>query len=140
MKAILWLKRFDLLAQLLALCIPALLGIASGEYFTLFYAYFFVGGAQVLSFIVHAAGGLQQWNASGRGQYGRLLAWTIAVSIIVVPLAYLWAGDGPVSLCVGILYLFATPIMAVWYFSICRLEVGRVARAAGRGMLIIRSV
>ena len=140
MKTILWLKRFDLLMQFGALSIPIALALGTGEYFALFYTYFFVGGAQVVSFIAHVLGGRQQWSGPGRTQYGRLLTLTLALAIVVPGLSYLWPELGPIALCLGFLYLLATPIMAVWYFIICFQEEGSVARAADREMLIVRSV
>ena len=140
MKIVLLLKRTDLAIQLAAFCIPPLIAFASGDYFGVFYAYFFVGGSQVVSFVMHAAPGRQPWTGAGRKKYGRLLGLTLAIGLGSVGLFWMWNALGPLVLCLCVAALILTPCMAVWYFLICARETGRVEQLSKREMLIVRSV
>lgn len=143
MKTLLFFKRFDLALQICALIVPALLAWRGGQYFSLFYMYFFVGGAQVVSFIVHAIAGRQTWTSIDRRSYGKMLAVLIGGGVVMVLCYYFLQGLVVLMYLVLLscfLYFIATPIVAVWYFKLCLRETTRVARAGAREMLIVRSV
>jgi phosphatidylglycerophosphate synthase len=137
-KTLLLLKRLDLAVQLTALFVPGLFAFIAGQYFSVFYLYFFVGGAQVLSFLLHFATGEKQWTAPGRARYGKLLASLVGIAVFVVLLGLAWNDSIGIILIVGLIYLIITPVVAVWYFTLCFGETQRVLQNVRRQILILK--
>lgn len=82
--------------------------------------YFGVGGWQLISMIIHAA---NKWFISRKGSryyYHRVVAITLAIAL---------AGFfTPLSLSIFFILLFATPVMAVFYVTICYKEIQLMTR------------
>jgi hypothetical protein len=69
--------------------------------------YFFVGGWQVISMIVHTIEKCFTYKGGSRYVYH----WATFISLITMPLGSVW------------ILLFAAPVMAVYYTWICHEEV-----------------
>ena len=138
MKTLLALKRFDLAVQLSTLLIVVMLSAYRGHPFFLYYAYYLLGGAQVLSFVIHLAAKQSPWLASVRSSYGRTLAWLFGIAVVAVLIGMVSEGALGLLLVVGGFYLIVTPFIAAWYFVMCAGETKRVYQALQRDMLIIK--
>ena len=101
-------KLFDLWIQaaLTALTVVYIL-TTSVENFILLY--FFIGGWQVISTLVHLTYEGQYTAAKDRKYYQTTLVVTIVLAVISLPFWIFF----------GFALLFVSPFMAVWYWSIC---------------------
>ena len=73
------------------------------------YAYFVVGGCQVLSCLIHLAFPNHFFSTTDRNYYNKTLLITLILGVVTIP----------VCLIFGFGLLFASPLLAIWYTSIC---------------------
>lgn len=116
----LYYKLFDLSVQLLSFITGVIiLFLDTGKPYVL-YAYFFVGAWQLLSLLVHRIDNTGLQFFSERISYAKTILWFIIAGVICVLLLFV---DVPAIF----LYLFAsllfTPLLAIWYMSICYREI-----------------
>jgi hypothetical protein len=105
-------KQIDLWLQLTAL----LVGITSPAWGgDLFFAYFLVGGAQLLSFFVHLFAGPAIGRTPGRRKYGTFL---IVLVILLVLGMLTWT---IFFILIGL--LMVAPVVAILYASMCYNEL-----------------
>jgi hypothetical protein len=78
-----------------------------------FYGYFFVGGWQVLSFLLHHFFVGTYFAARGRRYYGKTLLVVFLLGIISLPIWMIF----------GFALLIFSPFMAAWYASVCFTEI-----------------
>lgn len=108
-------KVIDCITQAVALLIPIVWAIYQQETFGLFYAYFTVGGVQIISTVVNAASLPQAYHNEKRKAYNKLL---VIVLITTGISAVLLAVSLPIIMIVLFIMLFLGPVMAIWYASI----------------------
>ena len=115
-------KYTDLLLQLIASVISALLLaiLGKGEY--LFHLYFFTGGLQVTSFLIHLFIRENWVDRRSRKSYGKTVLLLAGAGLVVY---LLFRMDTGAELFFGyaILMLFFSPVLAIWYFTICYSEL-----------------
>lgn len=108
-------KVIDCITQAVALLVPTVWAIYHQEAFSLFYAYFTVGGIQIISTVVNAANLPQAYHNEKRKAYNKLL---VIVLITTGISAVLLAVSLPIIMMVLFIMLFLGPVMAIWYASI----------------------
>lgn len=108
-------KVIDCITQAVALLVPTVWAIYHQEAFGLFYAYFTVGGIQIISTVVNAANLPQAYHNEKRKAYNKLL---VIVLITTGISAVLLAVSLPIIMMVLFIMLFLGPVMAIWYASI----------------------
>ena len=75
----------------------------------LLYAYFLVGGWQLLSCLFHAIYKGHYYEAGDRKYYLKALLWVFILGIVTIPVWLLY----------GFGLLFISPLLALWYTFIC---------------------
>lgn len=108
-------KVIDCITQAVALLAPIVWAIYQQETFGLFYAYFTVGGIQIISTVVNTASLPQAYHNEKRKAYNKLLAIVLITTGIS---AVLLAVSLPIIMIVLFIMLFLGPVMAIWYASI----------------------
>jgi hypothetical protein len=93
-----------------------------------FYAYFILGGWQVLSYFIHMLKDKNIFLRASRKAYGQTLFWILIVGIFCW-LALLLGGSG-VTICYMFAMLIIGPIMAIWYMTICYRELKLMSEKA----------
>lgn len=118
-------KRIDLAAQIAAFVIPAAVMIFVGPS-SLIFAYFTVGGVQLISCIINRFSLPNALRSESRIYYEILLLMVCAVAIAAYTM------DNDFLFAVALCMLFLGPVMAVWYGVITwqELEKARTADAA----------
>src|SRR5215217_5170712 len=102
-------KVADLYIQAIAFIGPCIYSIFTDQFGALILVYLFVGGSQVLSFIIHSILRGPHFFHKERRDYGLFLLSTIIIGILAIPFfLYFFL----------LVLLFFSPAMAVWYFSI----------------------
>lgn len=109
------LKQFDLAIQVLILLVCLVRAILVHELAEMFWAYFFLGGWQLLSFGIHHFMHYGWKNQLARKEFGKLLRLILVVFVILLIFYYL---SLPLLLFFLLGMLFAGPAMAIWYFLI----------------------
>jgi len=110
-------KRMDLYAQLLALILPFIIGCYYQETLYFFYAYFSVGGAQVLSAIANRCLLHRELRHETRGAY----EWLLGIILVSAACCWWFRLEEPALGGLFIL-LILSPIMAIWYWFLCLSE------------------
>lgn len=123
MKQTIVLKQIDLLAQLVAVLIPAIYMLWGNSVEYMFIAYFSVGGVQVISVVLNALF-FRHRLSPGRNLY--LLA---LLAIVVLGVAAMTA-DADTQFLYLMFMLFAGVVMAIWYCMITFLELLNVRAAS----------
>jgi hypothetical protein len=108
-------KQLDLLMQVLIFLVCLTRALWMNEMTEMVWAYFILGGWQLLSFGVHYFVHTGWKNQSGRQEFGRLLGW-IGFLFIILYLLHLLELPLMIFFMMGM--LFAGPAMAIWYFLI----------------------
>jgi hypothetical protein len=114
-------KKIDYWGQLGVLVTCIMWAVLTGEIYPVFLIYFIVGGWQVLSFIIHMSLGKENLLKKERNTYGQVLLWVAGfglASLIHYSLIYFYLS----------LMLVISPIIAIWYFSICVREVQSLSK------------
>jgi len=75
----------------------------------LLYAYFLVGGWQLLGCLLHAIYKQHYYEARDRKNYLKTLLWVFILGVVTIPVWPLY----------GFGLFFISPLLAVWYASIC---------------------
>lgn len=109
------LKRFDLAVQLLILLACLIRSILLNDLGEMAWAYFTLGGWQLLSFAVHHFLHFGWKNQLSRWEFGKLLSW-ILVTFTLLCIFHLLGL--PLLLFFMMAMLLAGPAMAIWYFLI----------------------
>jgi hypothetical protein len=112
-------KQIDVIAQLVAIIggtITSIVAGYTGQEFAFLYAYFAVGGLQLISFFGHLAAGPNIGLTPGRRRYGIFLL----VTVVAVALGF---AAGYFLLLVLFPLLFAAPIAAICYCNMCYNEL-----------------
>ncbi|MCX6317677.1 MAG: hypothetical protein NTW29_10320 [Bacteroidetes bacterium] len=112
-------KHADLVLQVLVLVLGFLANSIDSEVFPLVYLYFVVGGWQLISFLIHLFIN-DSWKATReRTAYAKTLVWMIGVGLFCL---LLLLAEIPVLILYLFALLFVSPVLAIWYFSICQTE------------------
>lgn len=116
----LYYKLFDLSVQCLSFGTGLFLLFFDTPEPYLFYTYFFVGAWQLLSLLFHWIDNKGLQFLSERQSYAKTVLWFIIAGVICTLLLLI---EVPAIF----LYLFAslllTPLLAIWYMSICYREI-----------------
>ena len=115
-------KLADALISTVLIIVAAGIGFAYGNEY-IFYCYFIVGGWQVISMIIHE---INKWfvpEGSVRRLYHRVVVWMIIVFIIWAFTGYILSETfGHYILVYLYLLLVFTPVMAIFYTTLCFIE------------------
>lgn len=121
------LKRLDLVLQVTAFAVPVLWGVLTGAPWLAFCAYYTVGAAQVLSAVIHLVAGTHRHHRRRRRYEWALLGVLVAGLVTIIALMIDKIVKSDIFDGVVFLYLLAMlvtgPVMAVYYFRLCILEV-----------------
>lgn len=114
-------KLFDFVGQMLCLFLPLITALITMEYSALFFAYFMVGGWQVVSCIAALIKGRTEYHSSSRALYNILLL-TVTVAFILS----MFFKDVVMLVLFGL--LFFSPFMAVFYMVITYIEYDSIVK------------
>lgn len=106
-------KLIDCWIQIIIISICLVLSVV--QVLPFYYAYFIVGGAQLLSMLIHEAMHSFTLRGSARRKYH-----TVVYVIVVSMISSIWLEP---FLFIFVLLLFVAPFMAVYYVSLCYREV-----------------
>lgn len=124
MKQMILFKWIDIIAQLLALIIPA--GIAAdkcdGSY--LIIAYFSVGTWQVLSYLSNYYAANKQFHSKARHNYDTAIKFVVYAALVAIALCFTPAAN--IAMFYLVAMLFVGPIMAIYYFILSTLELRKL--------------
>jgi len=137
MKELLIVKRIDLGLQVLAFIIPFVWAVAAHELFIILFAYFSVGGVQVLSCVLNKLGWNPNLKHNGRGRYEKLLLIVLVVEGMAFALARFTEHASLAIIAKAILCAlpFFSPLMAIWYMAMTREELVLVRRLSQRRVI-----
>ena len=105
-------KKIDLWIQPFLIPLPFLFGLIDPA----IYCYFFVGGWQVLSVIIHLLFINKRFLHHERREYIIKLLWLLVIGGVC-------AIFGPALLFFLMGLLLMSPVFAIWYFWICQREI-----------------
>jgi hypothetical protein len=112
------LKYADLAGQVIitiAATIHAIIRNTEADVF--FWIYFFTGGWQLASFVIHFFGHSFSWyNGKQRMLYGKVLIWTLILGVLALVTGAMTNGASAIIFFGSA--LFITPGFAIWYFTI----------------------
>ncbi len=115
-------KKIDLAGQVCLIVYGIVKALVIRDFISIIDAYFLVGGWQVLSFFTHVFLSKHYYPLKQRDYYGYtllcLLIFGIIISIIGGIFVFL------------VMLLFISPILAIWYATICDLEIKRLRNKA----------
>jgi hypothetical protein len=122
-------KKIDAGLQAILIIIFLLLTLINWPGEQVIVGYFVVGGVQVISMVVHAAAGPTYFP---RRSLRRTYTFVVLAIFLAVPIAMLT--DMLIFLMFGL--LFASPIMALFYWWICFREVKELDRGPAEGVAV----
>ncbi len=113
-------KHADFIIQCILTGLCTVFAILKGfNNFNVIWAYLLVGGWQLLSCLINAVWTKGQWKVSDRKAY-LITVLILIVSAVLVYFDTIMAGDLIFTYLIGLLIL--TPLLAIWYISICYRE------------------
>lgn len=114
-------KLFDFVGQMLCMVVPIIVALITKKYENLFFAYFIVGGWQVVSCIAALIKGRTEYRSSSRALYNILLL-TVTIAFILS----MFFKDAIMLVLFGL--LFFSPFMAVFYMIITYIEYDSIVK------------
>ena len=108
----------DFYLQLFALIVAF---FSAYSYDSIFYAYFIVGGAQLLGTIIRFA--TDRNRTEERRAYERALIWLFGITLALVILGFV---SPAIFFFVAFGWLFVTPFYAIGYLIVCAKEFSRI--------------
>jgi hypothetical protein len=115
------LKIADLFMQVMLFCAGMIyMFVPSHGSVNFFCVYYWVGGWQLFSCLVHWIGKKNLIMYDQRVNYGKTMLWLLGIGLICF--ALIWVEVPAIIFYLGAL-LFISPVFAVWYFMICLREL-----------------